>query len=401
MAKSQERQGTEYVALPKGSIDALGNDEPVTDEEMAFDEFIAGMSAERMGELRVGKIKVARDGTPVANTRGAHCFACPIDQYTYSGLLEHIRNRYGAGLYRVVGIETGKRGLVFNRLIEIAEDIGPVGKGQESALNSPGNLFESVGKIMAESQARTEGLIARLTESRAPAVVPPDPMDMMTKMAGLFATIMGAAPKPATAGGDLLDSLEKIVKLKELLGGLGGDGGGSDKESNFYDVVKTGISSFGPALAALAMRAQQAAQSQPPALAPPSQNPPINYPLPPQVPANAPPGQSDETMNLKKQVDILVSNAKMGADPMQLAGTILDLTPDEKLDDLGNMLEAPDMIEKMASLNPEVNNHRDFFAKLRDSLLTLLDDGSADTLAPNATPVPGAAGAGGSGASTT
>lgn len=388
MAKTQERQGTEYVALPKGSIDSLNNEEPVTDEELAFDDFIGSMSAERMGELRVGKIKVAKDGTPIANTRSAHCFSCPIDQFTYSALIEHIRARHGAGLYRIVGTETGKRGLVFNRLLEIAEELNPQKPGQESGLQNPANVMESVGRLMAESQARTEGLIARLTESK-PA--PVDPMDSMMKMATMFSTMMASmtkavAPPPAP---DLLGQLETIVKLKELFGSGGGD---SDKESNFFDVVKAGLTSFGPALGALAAKTM-AAQQQAPALPPPQ-----NQPLPGASPQFAPPQQppqpapaQDTTM--KKQVDALVANAKMGVDPAALAGTILNLTPDDKLDDLGDMLESPDMIEKMALLNPEVQTYRDFFEKLRQALLSLLDDTDPSTLPQTGQPAAGGSGA--------
>jgi hypothetical protein len=392
MAKTTDRQGTEYVALPKGVIDTLSGDEPVTDEEMAFDEFVSGMSAERMGELRVGKIKVAKDGTPVANTRSAHCFSCPIDQFTYSGLVEHIRGRHGAGLYRVVGVETGKRGLVFNRLLEIAEELNPQRPGQESALQNPNNIFESVAKIMAESQARTEAMIARLSENRAPAVAPVDPMTMMTQMAGLFSSIMGVVPKPP-AGDDILSSLEKLAKVKELLGSFSGDGGGgSGAEANFYDVVKTGLQSFGPALAALAMKTAAQHAPAPAQLAAPT---PGYQPIPPVQ--GIPPVQTQQGApamdSFKQQIGILVQNAKMGADPMQLAGKILDLTPDEKLDDLADMIEAPDMVDKMVAINPEVQNYRAFFDKLKAALLSLLMEDEGPTLPADSQPAAGGSGA--------
>ena len=401
MAKAQQNQGTEYVALPKGTLSGDFG-EPVSDEELAFDEFIAGMSAERMGELRIGKIKVEKDGTPIANSKGAHCFACPIDQFTYSGLLEHIRRRHGAGLYRVVGVEAGKRGLAFNRLIEIAEELASNDR-PDSPLQNPANMLESVGKIMAESAARTEALISRLSESKPAAV---DPMDSMMKMATMFSTMMGSMSgmfKGNTGGGgtgDLLGQLETLVKLKELFGSTGG-GGDSDKESNFFDVVKAGLQSFGPALATLAVRGAQTPPAQLPAPNPhvgqPLAGQPSQFPQPQPQPAAAP--GSEEMASLKRQVDALVQNAKNGVDPAVLANTILDLTPDEKLDDLGDMLEAPDMIEKMAALNSEVNNYRDFFEKLRKNLLDLLGEATTDTLAPN-TALSGGPAAGGTGAPT-
>ncbi len=400
MARRAETRGTEYVALPQGAIEGDFQGAPVSDEEMAFDEFIAGMSAEQMGELRIGKIKIEKDGTPVANAKGAHCFSCPIDQFTYSGLLEHIRRRHGAGLYRIVGVEKGKRGLAFNRLIEIAEELNPE-KPTDSPLQNPANMLESVGRIMAESASRTEALIARLTESRAAAVPPPDPMDQLTKLATLFSTMMGAMPKPVEAGGggDLLTQLEKLAKIKELLGGFGGsDGGGA--ESNFFDVVKTGIASFGPALAQLALRGAQQPNAALPAPAVDSATvavQPAHIPPHAKQPGPARAANTGEDMaSLKKQVDILVANAKMGADPVQLADTILDLTPDEKLDDLEAMLEAPDMVEKMAALNPEVRVYREFFDKLKASLLSLLAESDPDTLpdaGTAASPSPGNSGA--------
>lgn len=389
MAKGSQDRTTEYVALPKGSISQLDGDEPVTDEELAFDEFIAGMSAERMGELRIGKIKIEKDGTPLANSKGAHCFSCPIDQFTYSGLLEHIRRRHGAGLYRVVGIEAGKRGLAFNRLIEIAEELNPQ-TPTESPLSNPANYLESVGKIMAESAARTEALIARLTESKPAAV---DPMDSMMKMASMFSMMMKSMAegvvKPANAP-DLLGQLETLAKLKELFGNMGD--GGSDKESNFFDVVKAGLQSFGPALAALAVRGAQSATPALPLPTLPSQPPIGSDPrsfAPQPAPAAAPAGNDPMLAKLKNQVGILVANAKSGADPVQVAQMILEMTPDDKLDDLGEMLDAPDMVDKMATLNPEVQNYRTFFEQLRAQLLALLDTTEPDTLAPTPTPAPG------------
>jgi hypothetical protein len=378
--------GTEFIALPAGSIEdgeLLGDE--LTDEENAFNEFRTGFGAEKMGELRVGKLKLGKDGAPIANSKSAHCFSCPIDRYNFSELLEYIREHYGSGVFRVVGIESGKRGVVFNKLVEIAEDRGPR-PAADSALQNPNNMFESVGKIMAESQARTEALIARLTE-RQPVALPLDPMESMTKMAALFGSLMqsmaAAIPKPATTGGtgDILDQAEKLLKLKELLSGSGGNDSGT--ESNFYDVVKAGLQSFGPALATLAVRGAQ--QTQPPALAAPESPQVISTQT--AAPSYAKPGpvpkQGDPAMaSFKRQVDTLVQNAKLGVDPATLAGTILDLTPDEKLDDLEAMLQAPDMIEKMAALNPEVQTYRTFFDSLRAALLGLLAETVEDTLAP-------------------
>lgn len=393
MAKRAENQrGTEFIALPAGTIEdgeLLGDE--LTDEESAFNEFRVGFGSEKMGELRVGKLKLGKDGAPIATSKSAHCFSCAVDRYSFSELLEYIRENYGAGVFRIIGIESGRKGVVFNKLIEIAESVSPKAPASETPLQNPANVFESAAKIMAESAARTEALIARLSESRQAAPVL-DPMDMMTKMAGLFSSIMGVAPRPAAAASDdLLGQLEKLAKIKDLLGGFGG-GGGDDKESNFYDVVKAGLTSFGPALAALAVRGAQ--QSQTPALSQPDQ---VVIPATRPAPGNYDkPGPTRQTVSqgdpaMKKQIDVLVQNAKMGVSPSMLAQTILDMTPDEKIDDLGAMLDDPQMIDKMAQLNPEVSTFRDFFDKLRTALLALLDEGEADTLPPDQAPAQGSA----------
>lgn len=404
MAKRPENQarGTEFIALPAGQVADAELEDDRTDEERSFDEFITGLGAEKMGELRVGKLKLAKDGSPLANARSAHCFSCPIDQFNFSELLEYIRSRHGAGLYRVVGIASGRRGVAFNRIIEIAEDLGPPqSKPSQDPAQNPAALLESFSRMMAESSARTEALISRLTE-RQQSQPQSDPAESFMKMAALFqGMIASLVPvfqgKPAGGGDDLLGQLEKLAKIKELLGG--GDGGGG-AEANFYDVVKTGLQSFGPALAALAVRNAQMPTQETPALAAPPQtvipaaapNSNANYNKP--APGRSPTPQTDPAMaNFKRQVDTLVQNAKMNVDPLQLAETIVDLTPDDKIDALGDMLDAPDMIEQMAKLNSEVNNYRPFFESLRKALLDLLEDDGADTLpAPGTQETPGPAG---------
>ena len=386
MARSDKPSGQEYIALPSGTLrDAELLEDELNDEETAFNEFRTGFGAEKMGELRVGKLKLGRDGAPIANSKSVHCFSCAVDRYNFSELLEYIREHYGSGVFRIVGIESGRKGVVFNKLVEIAEDKGPKTGPQESPLQNPQNLFESVGRIMAESQARTEALIARTLETRTIPTAPVDPMDTMAKMATLMATLMGVMPKPAAD--DLLGSLEKLAKVKELLGTFSGDGGnGGGAEANFYDVVKTGLQSFGPALATLAMRNTQIAP-QTPALAPPAPVAPPNTAANYDKPNGRQPGQEQGNIameSLKRQIGALIMNAKLGATPDQVANMVLDSTPDDKLDALANMIEDPACVDKMAQLNPDVQNYRDFFNQLRAALMALLTEDEPATLAAGA-----------------
>jgi uncharacterized radical SAM superfamily protein len=81
---------------------------------------------------------------------------------------------------------------------------------------------------------------------------------------------------------------------------------------------------------------------------------------------------------IKKQVDILLSNAKMGVSPETMADTVVNMTPDEKLDELKAFVSDPHVLERMIKSNPEVRAYHQWFQTLRENVIRLLAEIETD-----------------------
>lgn len=363
---------TTYEALPVDPT--LEPENEKSDEERAFEEFVNSLGAERMGVLRVGKLVLGKNNAPLATSKSEHCFSCPIDQYTYDELLEYLRDNYGPGLYRILGIPSGDR-VRFNKIVAIAQDKRkPNANFSQADFANPTSVLETVSKLIADSQARTEALIERLAP-RASAQHSSDPTDTMVKLAGVMSAMMQGiaglvAQRPQSPGGDdFFAQLEKFARIKELLGGFGDSG-----ESNFFDVVKTGIQSFAPVLSHVIQKASVEAPKM--LAAAPAVGQAIQSSIPggmnlagsQGIPAQG--SMKNSALDqFKSSIDGLVTNARNGVDPVKLADTILSLTPKERLPELVALLESPDVIARMAEVNPEVLQYREYFETLRAEVL--------------------------------
>jgi hypothetical protein len=93
---------------------------------------------------------------------------------------------------------------------------------------------------------------------------------------------------------------------------------------------------------------------------------------------------------------VLLANAKAGVDPIDMANTVLDMTPESQLDKLYAFISDTHCIEKMAAVNSEVRTYTDFFSRLRNELINQLRDESetGNVDATNSTGVDGSENAG-------
>jgi hypothetical protein len=311
-------------------------------------------------------------------------FECGTDDFTFSQLLSKIRDQYGSGVYRLQARDaTGK--MLFNRSTEVEAPKKPKG---ESERESTTEILRNFQEMMQAQQERTEGLIARLTQ-RPPEKAAENPLQSMALMMGMVTQLMGvltpaltgAAAKPQT---DLLGELEKFAKLKEFATSFADlDNGGN--ESNFFSLASKTVETFGPAFAAILPQITN--QSAPVGKPPAALNPPIN-------------GVTDVSRKkndpLQQQVTVLLANAKAGVDPIDMANTVLDMTPESQLDKLYAFISDTHCIEKMAAVNSEVRTYTDFFSRLRNELINQLRDESetGNVDATNSTGVDGSENAG-------
>lgn len=368
---------------PKGRlleyVDAEIDSEPLSDEEIAFDEFRNSLGAgEDMGTVRVGRIAATDTRLHSTNAKSVYCFSFPVDRFNFEELCEYIRTNYGGGLYRLIGTKKGTKGSAFNRLIEIAEPLKQKATDGQ-APQSLGGIVDVVTNLIAAQEDRTERLLQRLGIGATPAVVAaPDPFAMLEKTLGLVSTMMGAMNAGRPAGGGFVEELEKHAKIADMLGSLGG-GGGDRAESNFYDLAGKTLETIGPmvkaALPTIMANAQRPAAprgrviNQPPAGMQPPAGRPQNTPT--QKPAT-PQGQQGKTMDFAQQVNLLLAQARAGTDPESLADTILQMTPETRIEELRAFISDPALVEKMAAVNPEVRNYADFFGKLKIHVLQML-----------------------------
>lgn len=341
-----------------------------TDEELAFSQF----QTEFAESDTYAKITVYRQPTGPGNRPGqkklAFLFECGVDEFTYSQLLSKLRDEYGSGTYRLQARDS-QGTMKFNRAVEIeATKRTPTNGAPESV----GDLMRGFQEMMTAQQERTEQLIARLrTEPAKPAS---DPMETAMRM---FALVMGAitpvlgAAKPAEGG--VLAEIEKLTKIQDFMGGLGGGRETSAAESNFYDLATQGLKTVAPLLAnlpAVLASRQGAPIPQPhvieheptPAQGAPRQN----------IPRNTPPqGPQAENVNLRNQINLLVGQAEAGTSAEDLANMVLNMTPDEKVAELKAFISRPTLIDEMAAYNPAVGTkHRPYFEALKTAILRML-----------------------------
>lgn len=378
MAKGEVQRGRFVAEDEEPQLIPGVTDEPeLSDEEKAYLDFRESLKAgEEMPTLRVSKVPKTAIGNPM-HAKLIYCFACPVDQYSFEELCEYVRDCYGGGLYRLMATKKGHRGTLFNQLLTIAEAVQP----KRTMDGTPGQnanvsqIMDSVAALINQSQERTEALLARVGVGSQ--VAPVDPFSALEKLLPVLKLLTPAAPPPT----DFVTELSKLAAMKGLLGNLfgGGDegGGGNAAETNFYDLAGTTLKTIAPVLTAAISRWAV------PALGPPAQPAPAVEPQPTQPGATAA-TPSVAQVNLKRQVDVLVMQAKAGATAEDVAEMVLNMTPEAKYGDLYDFINRPTVVNEMAAVNPEVANHRDFFDKLRAAILTEL--GPEET--PPAQPAP-------------
>lgn len=360
-----------------------------SDEELAYAKFRAEMQdGDQYAKINVYRQPTQSSGRP-GQRKLSFLFDCGLDEYEYSQLLAKLRDEYGSGTYRIQGRDA-KGGMLFNRAISIEAPQ----KTDDRRERDPSHTFASFQRIMAEQQERTEALIERLTtRGAAGQTQAQNPLEMMAAMMGMVTNLMtvmntGTAAKPTDALAEMKRFAEFQTIGKQLFG-IDGDGGGNEK--NIHDTISKTIETFGPMLmqgaAALQARAPQPQRRLP-------------NPSPTPSASNAPNQPRPETMEnkpaadpkLAAQVAVLLSNARAHVAPEVMAQSVLDMTPDDRLDALYAFVSDPEMLAKMAAVNPGVNEYREWFEAVAAYIFRELSEddlhseNAGATLAPSSAP---------------
>jgi len=205
-------------------------------------------------------------------------------------------------------------------------------------------------KLLIEKQ---NALIERIF-SRPPV----DPLDSLDKMTSIISKLMPQRETASIQSPLNADTLFSIFQKGIDLGmGMNSDSYMpviKEMGMPLLEIVKN-ITKNGTAI-------QEKIKAAIPSTVPiPSQGamPPPSPPTPPPVSAPAQvPGLEDI---IKAYLPQLCQLAKFGKDPSLYADLTLDQMPGEHFDSFANLLSDPQLIEKLATVNPEVKNHEQWF----------------------------------------
>jgi len=351
---------TTYIAANAEDTVIENESDAGNDEAQAFSSFQESFTGEQMGTIRVQRVPTEqlRSGNSKGSIKGVFLFSCAVDQYNYDELLTYLRDEYGTGTYRIIGVRTGNRGIAFNRILDV-ERPALSAQSASASPNSSSNDLPTMFNLLAQSLSQQLSRVVDTVRNAAPAV---DPFEQMERMARIFATFKGEATRPP----DLLGEIERIKTVAESLG-MGNRG---DAETTNADVFLGMVKEFGPALAkaALTGAAQSSAPSAPSAPAR----------VPPMRPAVASPGTvgvsempaDPREIYFRQQAKQLLLFANAGMKPGLLAQSIIDNVPEDQLSVLEEFALDPGATDKLiAMLPPGSEKHSAWFTELRLAML--------------------------------
>ena len=337
-------------------------DAKMESENAEFEAFKNEMhDAQDNAKITVGKKHTDSRGRPL----GKHvfeCFECGIDDYTFSQLCTRIREDFGSGLYQILGRDS-KGKFKFRKTVGVQAPVGT--EVATTPQNDIGGLIDKFSDAMQRQQMATEQMFLKLAGPQSGG----DAFDQMTKMMTAMGGMMGAmgiqpqAPQPPKT---LIEQLTEFKLLKELMGE------GSDNESgeaNLYSLLGKTVEAFGGPIAA--------------AIAAGADNGQLNTEGVAQLPAPEPEKQSEvdkvneaeaHRLAMRKNIHILIQNAKTGIPPEAFALILINNTPEDKEDELWNFISAENCVDEIVKIEPAADAYRKWFDDLREQVIELMTE---------------------------
>ncbi len=293
-------------------------------------------------------------------------------------LMDRLRDDYEGGTFEIRVYKDKK---IFKRhKVRIK---APRTRRQPEAVSIP-----DVMKMIRDQQQQTIAQVERIVENikaQQPAVAPIDPAQMRRELLAELAAYKELfTPPPQPKQQDQFALFRDFLEFQRELGiGQGGD----DSMTGLISSVARDV--IGP-LARVAQAQQGNGAGRPrPQLAhtpaqpkPPEQQqakppqPPVNQqqPTPPQSTQPTQPTEQPPMMNeLETGLAQLCTFAMLGIKPAGAAQSLHDNASDEQYQMLGDIIEAPDCIERLIQVYAPVANHREWFEQLRMTLQELYD----------------------------
>lgn len=330
------------------------NREP-SEDEIEFQKFKDEFKqSNEYAKVSVYRQPTTSDGRPGQKSL-TFLFEAGVEEYTFSQLAGRLRDQYGTGTYRVQ-LRDKSNLLKMNRAVHIeAPKI-------DSNDNSAGNIIEIVSRTMQEQQMRTERLLREVSGPRTGG----DAFEQITKMMAAMGTMMGAmgvTPQQAAAPKTLVEQLTEFKMIKELFGGDSDDTPGGD--ANLYTLLGETVKAFGGPIAAAIAAGSQSGALNADGIA-------INPALPAPTDAEKVTDKENHNVAMRKNIHILIQNAKTKIPAEAFAQILVTNTPEDKQDELWDFISSEKCVDTIIELEPAAEAFREWFDALRIAVIDLM-----------------------------
>jgi hypothetical protein len=248
------------------------------------------------------------------------------DKFTPDDLLQHIKNTYGSGDYRIHIRENGK--LKANRHVSIEAP-------RIVSRETPGN--SDLRELVAVIQQQQQQMLAVFREMQSPQNTEDQMIERMLKYKALF-----GGNQQARGFGEIIETVNGLKMLGINVGGIQTEP--AEKEEGFGDILEK----MAPIVTAMVQTNNH------------QQHQPQPHPQPNPQPRKANP----MNLALKLGIAMLLKAARNKADTAFYADVVMDQLPEDKIP----MLLAPNALEQLESVEPKVKEHREWFLDVMEHL---------------------------------
>lgn len=356
MAARQPPKQVVFTPVDEDDIIDAEFADPKTQEELDFEKFRDEMrDSTEYAKYTVARLPTDSKGRQIGKQL-MQMFECGIEDYTFSQLVARIRDDYGTGVYKITARKANGH-FGFQQTIGIE---APKSDRQDNPqAGAAGELLDTFSLAIERQQARMEAMFKALSGPRTGG----DAFEQITQMMTAMGTMMGSMGMTPQQPKSLVDQLTEFKLLQEL---FAGDGDGAGGEANMYSLLTETVKNFGPLLGA-AITAQTKTGAIPlagpvPALAAPA------------AAKAAPDTLADDLEAMRPQISFLIGQAKLGANPADVAGAIMPGIPDAALESIEAFLQKEDCIDICVTVDAQVNSYRAWFQQWREAMLQRLDE---------------------------
>lgn len=267
--------------------------------------------------------------------------------------LEKLQVEFGPGDYEIRVYST--QGLVTRRVVKIATPKNAALVSMQPAVNDNTKLLEAMQNGFQQMSQMFANALGQLSANQPK---PKSTLELLQEMQ-MMREIMGGN-QPAQPAVDPMEMFRMATEIADKIHPREG-------EPATGEILLRAIESFGPVLANAAKAEAPSVpmiENATPVLGVPAQAAP--------QPLKSNPIPKEPDMNMEKfYLNMLISHARAGHDPMTYANMILDTLPDDKVHEF---IGRSDWFAQLVARDARVNEYREWFEELKADIIELTTD---------------------------